>query len=344
MPFESHQPSASNANALTDPFGRRITYLRLSVTDRCDLRCVYCMPERMTFLPRKDVLTFEELERLCRAFMRRGVRKVRLTGGEPLVRKDVMTFIESLGESLKSGPLDELTVTTNGVHLEQFSNTLVQAGVKRVNVSLDTLKPDVFQRLTRRNKLDAVLDGIAAAQKTGLAVKLNTVVMKHENACEIPEMIEWAHARNMDISLIEVMPMGDIDEDRIDQYLPLTEIREQLDQKWTLTPDDYRTGGPSRYFKIRETGGRVGFISPLTNNFCDGCNRVRLTCTGKLYMCLGQNDAYDFRSLMRSGADDTMLDRAIADAIAHKPFSHDFDIKTRGAAPAVARPMSVTGG
>lgn len=334
----------ANAAPLVDPFGRTITYLRLSVTDRCDLRCVYCMKERMTFLPRADVLTFEELERLAGAFIRRGVRKIRLTGGEPLVRKDIAAFIARLGEHLKAGALDELTLTTNGVQLAKFAPDLAEAGVRRVNVSLDTLDPDVFARITRREKLADVLKGIEAASAAGLKVKLNTVAMKDDNAADIPNLIEWAHERGHDVSLIEVMPMGDVDEDRVDQFIPLTEIRDALDARWTLTPDAHRTGGPSRYFRIAETGGRVGFISPLTNNFCEGCNRVRLTCTGRLYMCLGQDDAVDFRALMRAGADDAALDAALNDAISRKPKAHDFEIRERAAAPAVARAMSVTGG
>jgi cyclic pyranopterin phosphate synthase len=338
-------PVASSPNtSLIDPFGRRITYLRLSVTDRCDLRCAYCMPERMKFLPKRDVLAFEELVRLVSAFVRRGVTKLRLTGGEPLVRKDIEMLIDRLGDFVAEGALEELTLTTNGVRLADYANTLAAAGVRRVNVSLDTLDPETFSRITRREKLSSVLDGLAAAKAAGLRVKINTVALRYDNAEEIPSIVEWAHANDMDISLIEVMPMGDIDGDRIDQYVPLTSIREDLEGRWTLCTDDYRTGGPSRYFRITETGGRVGFISPLTNNFCDGCNRVRLTCTGKLYMCLGQNDATDFRALMRAGASDADLDAALIEAISRKPHGHDFEIRTRNAAPAVARAMSVTGG
>jgi cyclic pyranopterin phosphate synthase len=338
-------PESSPAKkTLIDPFGRRITYLRLSVTDRCDLRCAYCMPERMQFLPKRNVLSFEELERLVAAFIRRGVTKVRLTGGEPLVRKDIAMLIKRLGDFLAEGSLEELTLTTNGTRLSEYAGTLAAAGVKRVNVSLDTLDPKTFRRLTRREKLSSVLDGLAAAQAAGLRVKINTVALKHDNAQEIPSIIAWAHKSDMDVSLIEVMPMGDIDGDRIDQYIPLTSIRDTLERRWTLCPDDYRTGGPSRYFRVSETGGRVGFISPLTNNFCDGCNRVRLTCTGKLYMCLGQNDETDFRALMRAGASDADLDAALLEAISRKPHGHDFEIRTRDAAPAVGRAMSVTGG
>jgi len=326
-----------------DPFGRRITYLRVSVTDRCDLRCTYCMPERMKFLPRKDLLSLEELERLIRAFMRCGVRKVRLTGGEPLVRRDVVTLIERLGADVGNGPLDEITLTTNATRLRSFADRLKSAGVRRINVSLDTLDPQTFEALTRRNALHDVLSGIDAALETGLKVKINTVALADVNETEIPQIIKWAHRRGLDISLIEVMPMGEVDADRLDQYAPLSDIRRALDAQWTLTPLALRTGGPSRYVKVEETGGVLGFITPLTDNFCDECNRVRLTCTGRLYMCLGQNDAYDFRDLLRSGADDASLEEGINHAIADKPWGHDFAI-TRNAAPAVARQMSVTGG
>lgn len=329
---------------LIDPFGRRITYLRLSVTDRCDLRCTYCMPERMKFLPRDDVLSLEELERIARAFMRQGVRKIRLTGGEPLVRRDLMTFIGNLGSALREGELDEITLTTNGILLSNYAKALADAGVKRVNVSLDTLNPDVFERITRRRKLGDVLNGIAAAKAAGLSIKLNTVAMKHENAHDISDIVEWAHEREIDISLIEIMPLGSIDFDRADQYIPLTEVYQGLEDRFTLTPDTYKSGGPSRYFRVKETGRLVGLISPLTNNFCDGCNRVRLTCTGRLYMCLGQDNAFDFRDIMRLGADDVELDNAVVKAIAFKPFGHNFAINKRGAAPALNRTMSVTGG
>ena len=344
-PASSPATNSSGAKPdLVDPFGRKISYLRVSVTDRCDLRCVYCMPERMTFLPRKDVLTLEELERLIGAFMQHGVRKVRLTGGEPLVRKGIMTLVHSLGEQVGSGHLDEVTLTTNGTQLETFAGDLAQAGVKRINLSLDTLDAARFERITRRNQLSDVLRGIDAAQKEGMSIKINTVAMKEENAAEIPSMIEWAHSRGMDMTLIEVMPMGDIDEDRIDQYLPLTAMRDRLEQQWALEPIGLRTGGPARYVKIKETGGRLGFISPLTNNFCDDCNRVRLTCTGRIYMCLGQNENADFLKLMRDGANDTELGAAIEAAISRKPKGHDFEINKRGETPAVARTMSSTGG
>ena len=343
-PFDASNSALAPQRPLIDPLGRTITYLRVSVTDRCDLRCAYCMPERMTFLPRADLLTLEELEQLIRAFIRRGVRKVRLTGGEPLLRRGVETLIGRLGEEVARGGLDELTLTTNATHLAEHAEALARAGVRRVNVSLDTLRPEIFDRIARRPALGAVLDGIDAALAAGLAVKINTVALKDLNAGEIPAIIAWAHERGMDVSLIEVMPMGEVDEDRFDQYLPLTAVRAGLEKRWTLSDLAYRTGGPSRYVRIEETGGRLGFISPLTRNFCEGCNRVRLTCTGRLYMCLGQNDAADFRALMRSGADAGALDDAIDDAIARKPKGHDFRIERPRAAPAVARRMSVTGG
>jgi len=329
---------------LIDPFGRTISYLRVSVTDRCDLRCAYCMPAQMTFLPRRDLLTIEELLRLVAAFIRRGVRKVRLTGGEPLVRKGVDTLIAALGEEVISGRLDELTLTTNATQLEAHAASIAAAGVRRINVSLDTLDPAVFEGLTRRALLPQVLRGIDAAAAAGLFIKFNVVALKGVNDNDIPDIIAFAHQRGHDVSLIEVMPLGDVDVDRMDHYLPLSAIRERLAQRWTLEPIAFRTGGPSRYVRVRETGGRLGFITPLTNNFCDGCNRVRLTCTGRLYMCLGQEDAADFRPLMRAGASDEAIDKAIDEAIARKPKGHDFRIEERCARPAVGRTMSATGG
>lgn len=334
----------SQPGELIDSFGRQITYLRVSVTDRCDLRCAYCMPERMKFLPRRDLLSLEELERLIRAFSRRGVRKVRLTGGEPLVRRDIMTLIRRLGTEVGAGLLDEITLTTNATQLRRFASCLKSAGVRRVNVSLDTLNPHTFEKLTRRAVLHDVLSGIEAALDVGLKIKINTVALSDMNETEIPQIIQWAHARGMDISLIEVMPMGDVGADRLDQYAPLSEVRRSLEMLWTLTPLALRTGGPSRYVKVEETGGVLGFITPLTGNFCDGCNRVRLTCTGKLYMCLGQEGAFDFRAIMRAGADDDALRAAIREAIALKPKGHDFAISKTERAPAVSRQMSVTGG
>lgn len=335
---------AAPHRALIDPFGRTISYLRVSVTDRCDLRCAYCMPERMKFLPRRELLSIEELSRLVSAFIRRGVRKVRLTGGEPLVRKGVDALIAALGEEAKAGRLDELTLTTNATQLEAHAASIAAAGVRRINVSLDTLDPSTFERITRRPLLGAVLRGIDAAQNAGIFIKINVVALKGVNEEAIPEIIAWAHGRGHDVSLIEVMPMGDVDGDRMDQFLPLSDVRERLARRWRLEPIAFRTGGPSRYVRVEETGGRLGFITPLTQNFCDGCNRVRLTCTGRLFMCLGQNDAADFRDLMRGGASDAEIDEAIDAAIARKPKGHDFHIEKRCAAPAVARTMSATGG
>lgn len=341
-PIPDHEQTAPSK--LMDPFGREITYLRLSVTDRCDLRCLYCMPERMKFLPRTDLLTLEELTRLVQAFISIGVKKIRLTGGEPLVRKGVDTLIEQLGESVKAGELDELTLTTNGTLLAKHASALEAAGIKRINVSLDTLDSDLFEKLTRRPMLHNVLTGIDAALSEGIAVKINVVALKNMNEAEIPSMIEWAHGKGMDVSLIEIMPMGEVEANRFDQYVPLSSVRDTLERQWTLNPLAFRTGGPSRYVKVEETGGRLGFITPLSQNFCEGCNRVRLTCSGRLYMCLGQNDAVDFRRLIRDEADDEALRCAIREAIAHKPKGHDFAIRRSCTAPTVGRQMSVTGG
>jgi cyclic pyranopterin phosphate synthase len=329
---------------MLDPFGRTITYLRVSVTDRCDFRCVYCMAEDMTFLPKKDLLTLEELDRLCSAFVAKGVRKLRLTGGEPLVRRDILTLVRSLGRHLRSGALDELTLTTNGSQLARFAHELVDAGVKRVNVSVDTLDPDRFAAITRWGKIDKVLGGIQAAQQAGLKVKINAVALRGVNEDEIETLMTWSHERGMDFTLIETMPLGEIDGDRTDQYLPLSVVRARLAQGFTLEESDYRTGGPARYVTVRETGGRLGFITPLTHNFCESCNRVRLTCTGTLYMCLGQDDAADLRTPLRASADDALLYAAIDEAISRKPKGHDFIIDRRNKKPAVARHMSLTGG
>ncbi len=330
--------------AMIDPFGRAVTYLRVSVTDRCDFRCTYCMSEHMTFLPKRDLLTLEELDRVCSAFIRKGVRKLRLTGGEPLVRHDMMTLVRSLGRHLATGALDELTLTTNGSQLARFADDLAAAGVRRVNVSLDTLDADRFARITRWGRLEQVLEGIEAATRAGLKVKINTVALRNENEAEIPSLIEWAHARGHDITLIETMPLGDIDEDRTDQYLPLSLVRSRLEERWALENLPDRTGGPARYVHIRETGGRLGFITPLTHNFCESCNRVRLTCTGTLYMCLGQADAADLRAPVRASAEDALLDAAIDEAISRKPKGHDFVIDREHKRPALRRHMSVTGG
>ena len=330
---------------MIDPFGRKITYLRVSVTDRCDFRCVYCMAEEMTFLPKADVLSLEELDRLCSAFVRHGVRKLRMTGGEPLVRRNIMSLFRALGRHLKTGAMDELTVTTNGSQLGRYAEELVQAGVRRINVSLDTLDSAKFTALTRWGRLEQVMDGIFAARAAGLAIKINAVALKGVNDDEFDRLIAWCGEQGFDLVLIEVMPMGDIGEHaRVDQYLPLSLVRANLGRHWTLDETDYRTGGPARYFTVRETGRRIGFITPLTHNFCESCNRVRLTCTGTLYMCLGQEDAADLRAPLRASPDDALVDDAIAAAIARKPKGHDFVIDRRRQQPAVGRHMSVTGG
>ena len=330
---------------MIDPFGRHITYLRVSVTDRCDFRCVYCMAEDMTFLPKAEVLSLEELERLCSAFVRRGVKKLRLTGGEPLVRKNVMSLIRGLGRHLQSSALSELTLTTNGSQLAKYAPELAAVGVRRVNVSMDTLDRDKFRQLTRWGDLDQVMRGIDAAQQAGLHVKINAVALRGVNDMEFDELIRWSHGRGMDLVLIEVMPMGELGENaRLDQYLPLSLVRADLGKRFNLIETDYRTGGPARYVQVKETGGRLGFITPLTHNFCESCNRVRLTCTGTLYMCLGQDDAADLRAPLRASENDELLDQAITEAIKRKPKGHDFIIDRRHAAPAVRRHMSVTGG
>jgi GTP 3',8-cyclase len=328
---------------LIDPYGRAITYLRVSVTDRCDLRCVYCMAEEMSFLPKPEVLTLEELERLCAGFVRLGTRKLRITGGEPLVRRDVTRLFRRLGGMLGHG-LDELTLTTNGTQLARHAQELVAAGVRRVNVSLDSLDAERFRRITRRGRLDQVLDGIFAARAAGLAVKINAVALKGVNEDEISDMVAWCGAHGFDLCLIETMPLGDIDGDRTDQYLPLSIVRSRLRADWTLAETDYRTGGPARYYVVEETGQRIGFITPMTHNFCESCNRVRLTCTGTLFMCLGQDDAADLRAPLRAGASDMELEAAIRQAIARKPKGHDFIIDRRHSKPALGRHMSVTGG
>ena len=328
---------------LIDGFDRQISYLRLSVTDRCDLRCTYCMPERMTFLPRAEVLTLEELYDLARGFMDRGITKIRLTGGEPLVRRDMMKLVERLGQHV-GGELEELTLTTNGTRLADHAVGLASAGVKRVNVSLDTLDPDTFARLTRRAALPQVLAGIDAAQKAGLRVKLNTVALKRINDREIPQLIAWAHGRGCDITLIETMPLGEVDEDRVDHYLPIPVVQDVLEARWTLSPSDYATGGPARYFDIAETGGRLGLITPLTNNFCAGCNRVRVTATGQLYPCLGGGERVDLRAALRSEDPGTNLANALNEAMRIKPERHHFEITKAGAEPAQPRHMSMTGG
>ena len=330
--------------ALIDPFGRHVSYLRVSVTDRCDFRCTYCMSEHMTFLPKKELLTLEELDRLCSAFVAKGVRKLRITGGEPLVRKNIIWLFQALSRHLESGALDEVTLTTNGSQLPKFAAELKATGVRRINISLDTLKPDRFKAITRWGDFDQVMAGIDAAEKAGLAVKLNAVALKGVNEDEIDDLIGFAHGRGFDLTLIETMPMGDVDGDRTDSYLPLSIVRARLMDRWTLEDIPFRTGGPARYVRIKETGGRVGFITPMTHNFCESCNRVRLTCTGTLYMCLGQDDAADLRAPLRASPDDTLLMTAIDEAISRKPKGHDFVIDRRTKQPAVARHMSVTGG
>lgn len=329
---------------MIDPFGRTISYLRVSVTDRCDFRCTYCMSEHMTFLPKKDLLSLEELDRLCTAFIEKGVKRLRLTGGEPLVRKNIMHLIGELSRHLQSGALEELTLTTNGSQLSRFAHELANYGVKRINVSLDTLDPEKFRAITRWGDLKRVLEGIDAAQAAGIKVKLNAVALKGFNDLEIPEMIRWAHGRDMDLTLIETMPMGEIDLDRTDQYLPLSLLRAKLREEFTLNDIPYKTGGPARYVEVAETGGRIGFITPMTHNFCESCNRVRLTCTGTLYMCLGQEDAADLRGPLRASEGNELLSSAIDEAIGRKPKGHDFIIDRRHNRPAVSRHMSVTGG
>jgi len=337
------RPATQGQPPLIDGFGRTVTYLRVSVTDRCDLRCVYCMSEHMTFLPKAEVLTLEELDRIASAFVTLGVRKLRLTGGEPLVRKGVMGLFESLSRHLKSGALSELTLTTNGTRLADFAGSLAALGVRRVNVSVDTLNPELFRRLTRGGDLGKVLAGIEAAQAAGLKVKVNAVALKNDNAAEIPELIRWAHGRGLDVTLIETMPLGEIEADRTDQFLSLAAVRRDLESFWTLKDIPLSTGGPARYVEVAETGGRLGFITPLSHNFCEACNRVRLTCTGTLHTCLGQEDASDLRAVLRAGGSDQDLVEAIRLAVDAKPKGHDFRIE-RAAAPAVARHMSTTGG
>jgi cyclic pyranopterin phosphate synthase len=329
---------------LIDPFSRAITYLRVSVTDRCDFRCVYCMSEDMTFLPKADILSLEELDRLCSAFIAKGVRKLRLTGGEPLVRRGIMTLVASLARHLRSGALDELTLTTNGSQLKKYAADLAAHGVRRINVSLDTLDAAKFRAVTRWGDLDQVLDGIKAAQDAGLAIKINAVALKGVNEDEFEALTRWAHGEGMDLTFIEVMPLGDVGEGRLDQYLPLSMVRARLAERFTLDDIDYRTGGPARYMRVAETGGRLGFITPLTHNFCESCNRVRITCTGTLFMCLGQEDAADLRRVLRASEANDLLYGAIDEAITRKPRGHDFVIDRRHKRPALARHMNVTGG
>ena len=327
---------------MTDRFGRRITYLRVSVTDRCDFRCVYCMAEDMTFLPRKDLLSLEEIDRLTIPFIARGVRKLRLTGGEPLVRRNIMWLVRSLSRHLGAG-LDELTLTTNGSQLARYAEELAECGVKRINVSLDTLDPGKFRVITRKGDFHQVMSGIDAASRAGLKIKINTVALRDVNEAELEDILRWAHGRGFDLTLIETMPMGEVGADRVEQYLPLSLVRTRLERHFTFDEIPYRSGGPARYVQVRETGGRLGFITPMTHNFCEACNRVRVTCTGTLYMCLGQEDAADLRAPLRASQDDALLHAAIDEAIARKPKGHDFVIG-RDQKPSVARTMSLTGG
>lgn len=334
---------AETAPSLIDTFQRRITYLRLSVTDRCDLRCQYCMPERMQFLPRAEVLSLEELHKVATAFIDRGVTKIRLTGGEPLVRRDMIDLVRAIGRRIGDG-LEELTLTTNGTRLSEFAEDLFDAGVRRVNVSLDTLDPVKFEELSRRDRLSQVLEGIAAAKAAGLSIKINTVALKGVNEHEIANIIAWAHGEGYEATLIEVMPLGEVDGDRIDHYLPLTQVRSDLEERWTLESDAHRSGGPARYVRVAETGGRLGLITPLTSNFCDGCNRIRVTATGQLYACLGGREQVDLRAAVRSDDPDAALQAAMEEAMTIKPERHHFSIRRKGEAPHLPRHMSVTGG
>ena len=342
VPADNMRMTVTPVSPVIDPFGRSISYLRVSVTDRCDLRCVYCMSEDMTFLPRAEVLTLEEMARLCGAFIRLGVRKMRITGGEPLVRRDVMTLFRSLGAQLGRG-LEELTLTTNGTQLTKLAPDLFAAGVRRVNVSLDTLSPEKFTKITRWGRIEKTLAGIRAAKAAGLDVKINAVALKGVNEDEFDDMLAWCGREGLDLTLIETMPMGDVS-GRADQYLPLSVVRARLRHRWTLNETTYRTGGPARYFDVAETGRRVGFITPMTHNFCESCNRVRLTCTGTLFLCLGQDDAADLRAVLRDGTGDIELEAAIREAISRKPKGHDFIIDRRRPEAKVGRTMSLTGG
>jgi len=340
----SHVRQSAGSCGLIDLFGRHVRYLRLSVTDRCDLRCVYCMSEHMTFMPRKDLLSLEELERVALAFIRRGVSKLRITGGEPLVRKDIMKLFAALGAQLGARQLRELTLTTNGMRLAHFARDLASCGVRRVNVSLDTLDPDRYRSLTRGGSLANVVEGIEAAHLAGLAVKINVVAMRNGTEIEVDRLIRFAHDRDMTLTFIETMPLGDVGVDRIDQYLPLDRLRNLIESRWTLSDLPFRTGGPARYARVAETGGMIGFITPLTHNFCEDCNRVRVTASGILHTCLGQEDAVDLKAVMRRSPDDVELMRAIDGAIRDKPRGHDFVIDRSGAPPSLLRHMSATGG
>jgi len=336
--------SSSPQQTLVDPFGRIVDYVRLSVTDRCDFRCVYCMAEEMTFLPKKDLLSLEELEQITDVFISLGTRKIRLTGGEPLVRRNIMQLIEKLGQQVKQGHLDEVTLTTNGSQLHKMAKPLYDAGVRRLNISLDSRHADSFKKITRWGDLDIVMEGLQAAKAAGLKLKINMVALKGVNDTEFADMLRWCGDEGFDLTIIEVMPMGDIgSESRLDQYLPLHDVRAQLEREFTLIESPYKTAGPARYFDVRETGGRLGFITPLTHNFCESCNRVRMTCTGELYMCLGQDDNANLAKALREGGV-ARLEQAIKEAIGRKPKGHDFEISRQRSGPAVSRHMNVTGG
>ncbi len=339
-----HNQTGIPHRSIRDPYGRQITYLRLSVTDRCDFRCVYCMAENMTFLPKAELLSLEELARLCGVFAELGMKRIRLTGGEPLVRRNIMWLVRALGDMKQSGVLEEVTVTTNGSQLHKYAKDLASAGVQRINVSLDTLNPEKFASITRWGRFDQVINGIEAAQRAGLSIKINAVALKGVNEDEYDHMIKWCGEKGYDLTLIETMPLGEIDGDRTDQYLPLSRVRADLENRWTLQDIPFRTGGPARYTSIAETGRKLGFITPLTHNFCESCNRVRVTCTGTMFMCLGQEDAADLRGALRASEGNEQLALAIMEGIERKPKGHDFVIDRRNQKPAVGRHMSVTGG
>lgn len=344
MSVSSSLANQPGRRTLVDGFFRTVTYLRVSVTDRCDLRCTYCMSPQMSFLPKKELLTFEEFDRICSAFVARGVRKIRLTGGEPLMRRGFVDLVRQLSCHLKSGDLDELTLTTNGTQLSKYAAELAAAGVKRINVSLDTLDPGTFKSVTRGGDITGVLEGIAAARNAGLKVKINTVALRDINDGYLDELAGWAHAQDMDITFIETMPLGDTGEDRTDRYVPLSRVRSQLEKRYRLIDLPHSTGGPARYVRVEETGGRIGFITPLTHNFCETCNRVRLSCDGTLFMCLGKEDRVDLKRPVRISSSDALLNEAIDAAMRRKPLGHDFVITRRGQSPALVRHMSVTGG
>lgn len=344
MPDSNHHIPRQNATKLRDQYGRSITYLRLSVTDRCDLRCTYCMAEHMTFLPKREVLSLEEMYELSKAFIDRGVKRIRLTGGEPLVRKGILWLIEQLGNEIQAGTLDEITLTTNGTQLPNMAGDLYKAGVRRVNVSLDTLDPEKFEDITRHSKLSTVLAGIHTAKQAGLDVKINTVAMRGKNEKELPSLMNWAVANDLDLTFIETMPLGDVETNRENDYLPLTEVMPSIMEIYDVEPTSERTGGPARYFNLKGTNTRLGVITPLTNNFCDGCNRVRVTCTGRIYMCLGQDDHVDLRAALRSNTPEASLSACLDKAMGLKPRGHEFAMSEGKMVGKVGRHMSQTGG